>query len=69
MTRRGARTCPGPASSSCLDVTKWVILGKSRTPVPLPSKRLTKHVVTVTVGYWSDGWRVLTDEPQSRQPC
>lgn len=55
--------------SSCLDVTKWVVLDKDKKPVPLPSTRLAKYVVTATMERWEDGWRVLTNTPQSGQPC
>lgn len=55
--------------SSCLDVTKWVVLDKDKKPMPLPTQRLAKYVVTADMERWADGWRVLTNNPQSGQPC
>ncbi|MCX4489917.1 hypothetical protein OG890_39195 [Streptomyces anulatus] len=64
-----SKKLPKAKLSSCLDVTKWVVLDKDKKPMPMPTERLAKYVVTADMERWSDGWRVLTNNPQSGQPC
>ncbi|WP_331757086.1 hypothetical protein OG582_39775 (plasmid) [Streptomyces anulatus] len=64
-----SKKLPKAKLSGCLDVTKWVVLDKDKKPMPLPTQRLAKYVVTADLERWSDGWRVLTNTPQSGQPC
>lgn len=64
------REVPSVTLSSCIDVTKWIPLDrKSGQPAALPSERLTRFVALTTLEKWPDGWKVLTDEPQTGRPC
>ncbi|MFD6274510.1 hypothetical protein ACFWFI_02795 [Streptomyces sp. NPDC060209] len=59
------RKVPKVALSSCLDITKWdVVKAPTKKPLPLPSTRLTKYVITSTLEKWSQGWVVIEDKPQ-----
>ncbi|MEJ8632318.1 secreted protein/lipoprotein [Streptomyces sp. MS2.AVA.5] len=63
------RKVPSATLSSCLDITKWNVVERaSNKPVPLPSERLTRYVITSTVEKWPDGWKVIKDDPQVK-PC
>lgn len=60
---------PNATVSSCLDISKWQpVDADTKTPVTLPSNRLTKYLITSTLEKWPEGWRVIRDEPQDK-PC
>ncbi|MGI5397081.1 hypothetical protein [Streptomyces sp. CA-251251] len=60
---------PNATVSSCLDVSSWLTVeAKTKKPVPLPSDRLTKYLISSTVEKYPEGWRVTSDEPQGK-PC
>ncbi|MBT2446051.1 secreted protein/lipoprotein [Streptomyces sp. ISL-43] len=60
---------PSASLTTCLDISQWQVLDAgTKEPVPLPSSRLTKYVITSVVERWPEGWRVIRDEPQGR-PC
>ncbi|MEV6653931.1 hypothetical protein [Streptomyces sp. NPDC051219] len=64
------RKVPNVTISSCLDVSRWKVIDRAtKKPVALPTKRLTKYVTVSTVERWSDGWKVIKDEPQTGQAC
>ncbi|MEV6726119.1 hypothetical protein AB0M94_34865 [Streptomyces xanthochromogenes] len=64
------RQVPNARLSSCLDVSRWqVVDATTKQPAALPSTRLTRYVIVSTVERWSEGWRVIKDEPQAGRPC
>lgn len=61
---------PSVTISACLDVSQWnLVVQESRKPASLPSNRITKYVVVASLEHWPDGWKVLKDTPQEKQPC
>ncbi|MFD7972518.1 secreted protein/lipoprotein [Streptomyces clavifer] len=61
------RKAPKAVLTSCLDITKWnVVLASTKKPLPLPSTRLTKYVITSTLEKWPQGWVVIEDTPQGK---
>ncbi|MFE6894800.1 secreted protein/lipoprotein [Streptomyces sp. NPDC057694] len=63
------RKTPHVVVSSCLDISRWEARSATtRKTLPLPTNRLTKYTIKATVEKWSDGWRVIRDEPQDT-PC
>ncbi|MFD9517914.1 secreted protein/lipoprotein [Streptomyces sp. NPDC059979] len=64
------RKIPSVTLSSCIDVARWIPVDRaSGKPAALPTERLTKFIAITTMEKWPDGWKVLTDEPQSGRPC
>ncbi|MFF9690467.1 hypothetical protein [Streptomyces sp. NPDC014623] len=61
------RKAPKVVLTSCLDITKWtVVKASTKKPLPLPSTRLTKYLVTSTLERWPQGWVVIEDKPQGK---
>ncbi|MFF6903722.1 hypothetical protein [Streptomyces hydrogenans] len=59
------RKVPSATLSTCLDISKWVLLDKAtKKEVALPQERLTRYVVVTTLEKWAQGWRVVVDAPQ-----
>ncbi|MEU3735389.1 secreted protein/lipoprotein [Streptomyces sp. NPDC033538] len=60
---------PNATVRSCLDISNWLTVeANTKKPVPLPSDRLTKYLISSTVEKYPEGWRVTSDEPQGK-PC
>ncbi|WP_327425648.1 hypothetical protein OG612_42840 (plasmid) [Streptomyces sp. NBC_01527] len=57
---------PNVKLSSCLDVSHWDVINRDTRNGCAAHKRLTKYVVVSVVEKWSDGWKVIKDQPQEK---
>ncbi|MET8507541.1 hypothetical protein ABZV60_23240 [Streptomyces sp. NPDC004787] len=62
------RKVPNVVISSCMDISRWrVVDAETQRPVSLPKERLLRYVIKATVEKWTEGWRVIRDEPQGKK--
>ncbi|MFF7580934.1 hypothetical protein ACFZBE_39150 [Streptomyces sp. NPDC008061] len=61
-----SRQIPYVKLSSCIAVYHWDAINRDTRNGCAAHERLTKYVVVSVIEKWSDGWKVIKDQPQEK---
>ncbi|MFI0242579.1 hypothetical protein [Streptomyces sp. NPDC016845] len=67
--KRPQRMAPRAKITDCMNTTKWrFIYKKTGKPLPMPSTRMDRYVMTAQAEVWGESWKIVELTP-SDKPC